>query len=266
MKNMRSLHTLFAGLLFFVAVFVATAAAYAQIPPLKTQIATVIDGDTVITREGVHVRLLGINTPEKSRDANPSEEGATAATQFTKQLLEGQHATIQFDETQKDRYGRHLGHIYLADGTWVNRRIVEEGYGHVYSFPDNRSFLGELLAAETKARHAKKGIWQQRRWAVLPAVPPPSRFTMGQFRLVKGTPLKAAKVNGVIYLNYGENWREDFTIEIPPQAQLLFNQAGINPETAFVNQPILVRGRLKPVNGVLVTVTHPEQIQPAAAE
>lgn len=263
---MRSLHTLFAVFVLFVALMATAGVAAAAMRPLQTQIATVIDGDTVITREGLHVRLLGINTPEKSRDANPSEEGATAATQFTTKLLKGQQVTIKFDETPKDRYGRHLGHIYLTDGTWANKRIVEEGFGHVYSFPDNRSLLTELLAAETQARRAKKGIWQQRRWAVLPADPLPSRYTMGQFHLVQGTPLKAAKVNGVIYLNYDENWREDFTVEIPPEAQALFAEANINPETDFLNRPILVRGRLKPVNGVLITVTHPEQIQPASTE
>lgn len=266
MKNMRYLHTFLLSFVACLAIFMVGAEGHAAVRPIQTQIGAVVDGDTVITREGLHIRLLGINTPEKKRDANPAEEGANAATQFTTKLLEGQNVTIRFDATEKDRYGRYLGHIYLADGTWANQRIIEEGHGHVYSFPDNRKLLNELLTAETGARRAQKGIWQQRRWAILPATPLPSRFTIGRFHIVEGTPIKAANVKGMLYLNYGDNWREDFTVEITPEAQAMFKDQGINPETAFVGKPILARGRLKPVNGVLITVTHPEQIQPASAK
>ena len=230
--------------------------------PIETQVGTVIDGDTFITREGQHVRLLGINTPERKHDANPAEEGSYEATKYAKSLLtKGANVLLKFDENDRDRYGRLLAHVYLDDGTWVNKKLIEEGYAHVYSFPDNRSHLSELLEAETQARQRQKGIWQQRRWLILNAEPLPDKFNVGKFQLVKGTPLKAAKVNGVVYLNYGENWRTDFTIEIPPQAQDSFKEEGIEPMTAYLDKPIVVRGHLKPVNGMLIRVTHPEQIQ-----
>lgn len=258
-------------LLTFLALVVLNTtpfAAYADVlRPIETQVGSVIDGDTFITREGQHIRLLGINTPEKKRDANPAEEGAYAATEYAKKILpKGKNVTLKFDENDHDRYGRLLAHVYLDDGTWVNKQMVEEGYAHVYTFPDNRSHIDELLNAETQARRAGKGLWQQRRWQILEAVPVPDKYQAGKFQLVKGTPIKAAKVKGVIYLNYGDDWRTDFTIEIPPAAQKLFKAEGVEPLIAFIDKPIIVRGHLKPVNGMLIRVTHPEQIQPASAE
>mgnify|MGYP005840655051 FL=1 len=64
-----------------------------------------------------------------------------------------------------------------------------------------------------------------------------------------------------IYLNYGENWRTDFTVEIPTEFLDLFSREGIDPLKNYTNKNLLVRGRLKPVNGVLITATHPEQIR-----
>lgn len=261
---MRYLLTFLALVVFHTTPFASMAEV---LRPIETEVGTVIDGDTFITREGQHVRLLGINTPEKKRDANPAEEGAYEATNYAKSLLpKGTPVTLKFDENDRDRYGRLLAHVYLNDGTWVNKKLVEEGYAHVYSFPDNRSHLDTLLAAETKARRQHKGIWQQRRWEILNAQPLPDKFKVGKFQLVKGTPIQAAKVKGVVYLNYGENWRTDFTIEIPPYAQEAFKDEGIEPLTAYIDKPIIVRGHLKPVNGMLIRVTHPEQIQPATAE
>ena len=257
-------------LTFLTLIVILTTPLFAQAevyPPIETEAGTVIDGDTFITREGQHVRLLGINTPEKQHGSQPQEQGAYEATQFLKKLLpKGVPVKLVFDETERDRYGRLLAHVYLEDGTWVNKRLVEEGLAHVYTFPDNRSHINELLTAETSARHAHKGIWKLPRWDIVKAEPLPSRYLSGKFVLVEGTPIKAAKVNNVIYLNYGDDWRTDFTLEIPPEAQKLFKAQGVEPLIAFIDKPILARGRLKPVNGMLITITHPEQIQPAAAK
>lgn len=258
---MNYLRLLTLVLCLFTLPCVAAEHAWAAPRPIDTTVASVIDGDTFVTQQGQHVRLLGINTPEIKHDYNPSEEGGTEAKTYATQLLNGKAVRLVFDQNDHDRYGRLLAHVYLKDGTWVNKDLVEKGYAHVYTFPDNRSHIAELLAAETAARTAKRGIWQQRRWETLHAEPLPNRYKMGKYNLVEGTPIKAAEVKGVIYLNYGDNWRKDFTVEIPPAAQKLFKAENIDPLTAFTNKRLIVRGRLKPVNGVLITVTHPEQIQ-----
>jgi len=37
--------------------------------------------------------------------------------------------------------------------------------------------------------------------------------------LIKGRVLDSAKVKGTIYLNFGENWRDDFTITLKTQTR-----------------------------------------------
>src|SRR5690606_34946394 len=97
------------------------------------------------------VRLLGINSPETGgkRKAEPFGEEATT---LARQLLDGQAIILKDDTNNKDRYGRRLSHVYLKDGRWANGELVRMGAAHVYSFPDNRGKLDELLALEAEAR------------------------------------------------------------------------------------------------------------------
>ena len=247
-----------------------TAAVYvllaAPVPALdKGTVSAVIDGDTIVV-DGHTVRLLGINTPEKARKNSPAEPGAGKATRTLKNLLKSggnkkPTVSLDYDANKTDRYDRLLAHVHLQDGTWLNKALIEKGVAHVYSFPDNRSRLHKLLAAEEQARKAGKGMWQHPTWQVLDAGKLTPDQRIGQFRLVRGTPIRAARVGERIYLNYGENWRTDFTVEIPTEFLDLFSQDGIDPLKNYTNKKLLVRGRLKPVNGVLITATHPEQIR-----
>lgn len=233
------------------------------------QVHTIIDGDTIIAN-GEKIRLLGINAPEKAYNNKPAELGATQAINALKRLLKPKgiwaKVRLEYDTHKKDQYGRTLAHLYLADGTWVNKKLLEEGVVHVYSFPDNRSHLNALLKAEATARTQQKGLWAHPRWQTLKAHTLKPDTRIGAFHLVHGTPRYMAKIKNKIYLNYGEDWRTDFSVEIPKKFWPLFKKEGQTIktylETHIINKPVTVRGRLKPVNGVLITVTHPEQFMP----
>ncbi len=225
---------------------------------VMAQVDKVYDGDTFQTRSGEIVRLLGINAPEPADGKRPAEPGGTAASAFARQLLADQTVRLVFDTKKTDRYDRTLAHVYLTDGTWVNRALVAAGQAHVYSFPDNRSYIEELLQAEAKARAANKGIWALPRWQVRQAATCCPNEQIGQFHLIEGVIQRVAWVKGHVYLNFGDNWRTDFTAEIPPEMTENFNTIWLRQ---LQGQRVRVRGMLKPVNGVLVTLTHPEQIE-----
>lgn len=226
-----------------------------------THVARVVDGDTIVTTEGESVRLLGINSPETGGERGAEPFGAEA-TAIARTLLDGEAIILKNDTNAKDRYGRRLSHIYLQrDGSWVNGELVRRGAAHVYSFPDNRGKLDELLTIEAEARDQKNGLWALPRWEVLSSDGPFKRRHIGQFHLVEGVVKNAARVRGIVYLNFGDDWRTDFTVEIRADDVRTFTDSGINPATAYTGKRVRARGHLKPVNGVLITATHPEQIE-----
>lgn len=123
----------------------------------------VFDGDTIsVDMNGATetVRFIGIDTPETHKPNTPVQCFAQAATAHTKQLIGTNHVRLQADplNTNRDRYGRLLRYVYLPDGTLVNERIIQNGYGFAYTlFPFEKS--QQFRAAERAARDNNRGLW-----------------------------------------------------------------------------------------------------------
>ena len=83
---------------------------------------------------------------------------------------------------------------------------------------------------------------------------------LGSFQLVEGRVLEAAVVRGRAYLNFGADWREDFTVTLAPKVRRRFEAEGIDPRD-YRGTRLRVRGWLKSYNGPMIEVTHPEQIE-----
>ncbi|MCW8951924.1 MAG: thermonuclease family protein, partial [Rhodospirillales bacterium] len=80
------------------------------------------------------------------------------------------------------------------------------------------------------------------------------------FQLVEGRVVDTANVKGTVYLNFGRNWRTDFTVAIHRRALRLFEKTGVDP-LLLKGRTIRVRGWLRSRNGPMIEATHPEQIE-----
>ena len=128
----------------------------------------------------------------------------------------------------------------------------------VYSFPDNRAIVDEMLAAEGRARRAGAGIWGNDWYAI--RTPDATVHDIGSFQLVEGRVVSAADVRGTIYLNFGADWRSDFTVKVTKRSRRSFAADGLDL-LALENRVIRVRGWLDDYNGPMIEATHPEQIE-----
>lgn len=234
-------------------------------PGPKGKVASVTDGDTVILDNGLVVRLIGTQAPKlplgrEGFDAWPKAEEAKARLEA---LVLGKAVEVRHGGEERDRYDRVLGQMFLVSGDelWVQRQMVAEGFARVYSFPDNRACLAELMAAEGSARTMKLGIWTDPYYTVRRADRPAALLERaGQYELVEGRVLLAEKSGGRVFLNFGRYWKEDFTAVIDGRALGLFARSGLDPlmlEGALVR----VRGWVDDRDGPRIEVTHPEQIE-----
>lgn len=154
------------------------------------EIEHVFDGDTVRTKKGEKIRLLGINTPEIAHDKQPGQTLGNEAGQRLRELVLGKTVRLRLDKERRDKYGRTLAHIYLRDHRWINEVLVREGFAHVYTFAPNFRGARKLLLAEAEARQARRGIWRTARFQVLDSELATS-LHIGQFRTVEGTVSKS---------------------------------------------------------------------------
>ncbi|MBI2449750.1 thermonuclease family protein [Candidatus Pacearchaeota archaeon] len=120
----------------------------------EARVVRVIDGDTIevnISGTLEKVRLLDVNTPEKG------EFYYKEASDFLNSTLN--EGMVYIEGNERDRYGRLLGYVFY-NGKMINEQIIENGYGHFYSYQDSR-YTDELKEAEEYARDNKIGIWQK---------------------------------------------------------------------------------------------------------
>jgi len=118
----------------------------------------VVDGDTIVLDRNEKVRLIGVDTPETKDPRKPVQYYGKEAYEFTRSLVEGKKARLEYDQTRVDKYQRTLAYVYLEDGTFLNAEIIKQGYGFAYTrFPFK--FLEEFRKYEKEARENERGLW-----------------------------------------------------------------------------------------------------------
>lgn len=127
------------------------------------KVVRVVDGDTFIINyngKEERVRLIGVDTPES---VHPNEEKNTAfgkkVSNFSKEKLTNKEVQIEFDVSQRDKYGRLLCYVYV-DGQMYNKLLLEEGLAKVATYPPNIKYVEDFTKIQKEARENKKGMWQ----------------------------------------------------------------------------------------------------------
>ena len=240
-------------------------AAAAELPAVlesggAARVAEIIDGDTLLLDDGREVRLVGIQAPKLALGRagfKPWPEAAEAKAALGALAL-GRELRLGHGGRRVDRHGRVLAQLYDQAGRWVQGALLARGLARVYSFADNRALIGDMLALERQARAAGRGIWRHRFYA--PRLAEQAAPDIGSFQLVEGRVLAVAVVRGRAYLNYGEDWRSDFTVSLAPAVRRRFEAEG-HELAAYQGRRLRVRGWLTSYNGPMIEVTHPEQIE-----
>lgn len=228
-------------------------------------VTSVTDGDTVLLDTGLVVRLIGLQAPKLPRGNEtfapwPLAGEAKAALE---KLVAGKQVRLRYGGERLDRHGRSLGQLFVQDEPelWVQGQLVADGFARVYSFPDNRSCIADLMLAEGRARLNRLGIWADPYYAVRRADRPSELAgRSGHYELVEGRVLAAEEAGGRVYLNFGRTWKTDFTVVIDKPALGRFSRDGLDP-LKLADALVRVRGWVDDHDGPRIEVTHPEQIE-----
>lgn len=227
---------------------------------VNARVIEVVDGDTVVLADGNQVRLVGIQAPKLplGRPHFPAWPLAEESKAELQRLVQDQIVGLGYGGARRDRHGRILAHLHLPDGTWVQGALLALGMARVYTWPDNRALSREMLGLEREARAKRRGIWSDGFYRVLS--PEDAERHIDSFQLVEGRIEAVAVVRGRVFLNFGRNWRTDFTVDIDPADLKGFRESGLDPK-ALEGRRVRVRGWLKSRNGPAIQATHPEQIE-----
>ncbi|OGI12466.1 hypothetical protein A3K64_03490, partial [Candidatus Micrarchaeota archaeon RBG_16_36_9] len=90
----------------------------------------VIDGDTIVVN-GTHIRLLGINTPEKK------ELYYQEAKEFLEGLVLNKTIEIEYGAERYDKYNRTLAYLIIGENE-INAELVRNGLANIYIYDTDR--------------------------------------------------------------------------------------------------------------------------------
>jgi endonuclease YncB( thermonuclease family) len=236
-------------------------------------VVRVADAETIVVDDGSEVRLIGAlaarvpspGAPAPGTTDWPSESQARAALE---RLLQGRNVELKFGARRGDRYGRLLAHVFVSDGSdkvWVQGYLLAQGFARAYALAGNAACLTEMLEKEREAREGVRGIWGVAAYRVLEATEIGELLRRrNSFEIVEGVVRDVAVTGGRAYVNFGSDWRRDFTAVVPPR--LLRG----SPETvirlkALIGKRVRVRGWIERRNGPSVELAALGEIEEIGA-
>ncbi len=224
-------------------------------------------GPLIEMTAGEELRLAGLVVPgvpryHKDLDAANTAEAATAQLRTLVKAAKLSAAP----SFKADRHGRNWAQLFVhtdgaAPGQWLQAAMVSSGHARVSPAGRGSSCSAALLKLEAEARRKQLGIWQQKRFAVLPAwATRKLRRRENSFQVIEGEVRAVAETKRFTYINFGKDWRTDFTATVSARTAKKLKQEGFSL-TQLKDKKVRVRGWIRYGNGPMVRVSAREQIE-----
>jgi len=243
------------GTLFISFAFPYSLLNICDAKPVYQTIAWVYDGDTLRLKDGRKVRLIGINAPEVAHHKKKGQPYGREATEKLRELLKNANYKVRLEigQAKKDRYKRHLAHVFLADGTDLSQWMLQNGWATLMTFPPNTAYINAYQKAEQSAQNMRRNIWRQRSHQIRK----PQQLKAGYRGYVRlKSSIKSIKITkNTIFLEL------DQKIFIKLTKRFIHYFTHYDPKN-LLHDEIIVSGLLQKYRGKrIITVRHPAQLE-----
>lgn len=149
-----------------------------------------------------------------------------------------------------DRYGRSVI-VPSRKRHALQEELLRDGLAVIY---DAAAAPKAWQKAEAEAQQNRAGIW---RGGAMFLAPEAAGKHLGEFVFVTGRITRSYKARDMIYLNFGDDWREDFSVSIARRDWRAFKTMldGLDGKT------VRVRGVIMLENGPMIRIIRPEQLE-----
>jgi micrococcal nuclease len=225
-------------------------------------VVDVLDGDTLRLGDGMTVRLAGTEAPRPplSQPADAKWQPAEASREGLRVFVGGRTVGLAPASPGPDRYGRLHAFVFLADGRSVQSAMVEGGLARVRWLAEESQCFQVLLAAEDTARKARRGLWSSHDYRPRSANDPSLLERNGLYELVEGRIVSVGHGTRMVFLDFGRNYRRDFTVMVSPAVVARLIAAGLSPD-GFANRRVRVRGVIEESGGPAIRLNDPAEIE-----
>lgn len=209
----------------------------------------------ILLENGKSYRLDSIRIPVDYYRQAQDELGAAVLDKKVRVYASGGQGAVL------DRYGVAFAYVRGEDGVWIHDHLLSKGLAWA-SVPDSGNYKFDIAAKiEANARAQRLGFWSDPAYAI--KTPDNIHYYSNSFQIVEGKIMSVALKNDYFYINFGEDWKEDFTINMPRKSWRSFNVgsgADFDPEL-WRGRVIRIRGWVESRNGPMIELTSPQQIE-----
>jgi hypothetical protein len=167
-------------------------------------------------------------------------------------------------KSKTDRYGRKaLLPIMESNGNnhSLQDQLLEDGLARVDVRDLSPSCARHMLSIEKEARQFGIGLWAHEAYQVQKATSLHLSDKVSTYQLITGTILSITRnPKRISYLNFGNYWKEDFTVTLSARSLKIWEQQGHSLDE-LQGQTVYVRGWIENRDGALIRIKHPQQLQ-----
>lgn len=220
-----------------------------------------IDSLRVRLKDGRIVQLVSIDVPDM--DSYDPGEISRQARDMLSAMVKGKQVRLYQTKNAKlgrvNRMGHTLGHLVLSNsGAWLQGALLSAGLAQVRPTTRNPEMAARMIELENKARAAKIGLWKDDTYKIY--TPDTAAQGLNNWAVVEGKVKKSSMAKNKLYLNFGDNWRDDFTIMITPTVRKKMIAQGQDPLN-LQGATLRVRGWLEDYNGPNIELIHPAWLE-----
>ena len=252
-----------AALVAALAVAWTGGALAADCPPPAGESAVAagaIDGDTLALVDGSAVRLAFVASPRPPLLSDDPDGWAETARVSLDRLVSGATVRIAPVAEGRDRHGRVRARVALADGREAAHELVAAGVARLRWVDGLPGCFRALLAAESAAREAGLGIWSDPDYAVLKADDLSLASRNGLYELVEGRVMSVGQGSRMVFVDFGRNVREDFTVMLTPGIADKMTADGVSPDD-LAGRRVRVRGVIEESGGPAIRLSDPAELE-----
>lgn len=205
----------------------------------------------------LEARLAGIRMPYQLVHPQSSQSARSMLDQRIAELSNSVSITIH---GEPDRYGRLIVSLNDNGGDLAQNLISDD---HFMVWPNRKEELdyAGLYAVEKIARAGLNGAWGEGAFHVLGPDPNALAQHLDGPVIVQGRVIDVGRSrDGRVFLNFGLDWRSDFTVIADEDALERAQAYGLDLDS-LGGAVIRVRGWLSEANGPAIYLNHPAQIE-----
>lgn len=245
----------FAFFLSFLVIWIASGSGQADVAKERFwQVQSISDRGVLTLSDGQQLCLGGLWL---GGHASPNRR-ATGLKQALDTLIDDRPLRLVEGTTPSfDRYGCLVASVETDQGVSLQHALLQEGMALVNPSLGAASSdeIDARLVLENEARFSRIGLWRD------PAMQPREASSMlehvGRISLVEGRVVRVFSNDRYAYLNFGEDWRTDFTVRL---RQKLLKRDGVEPDS-FDGKKLRIRGFVQESRGPLIDISNLKQIE-----